>query len=107
MKRMINTEEYFSFTDLYSYDRILTRILGPNIRPKSRRDSIQKLLGWLACARRPLRWPEIQCAAALDLDNGTISHDREFREDCKNLCASLVNLSDDGTVSLVHSTAKE
>ncbi|KAG8533005.1 uncharacterized protein KY384_001787 [Bacidia gigantensis] len=39
-----------------AYDRIMERLLSPKIRPQKRCDSIRKLLGWLACAKRPMKW---------------------------------------------------
>ena len=53
-----------------------------------------------------MRWYEIQGAIALDLDEGIIEPKKKFLEDCKDLCASLVEISSDHTVNLVHGTTK-
>ena len=89
----------------FRYDRILDRLVAPTV-PKTRRDNIRKLLGWLACARRPLKWHEIQGAITVNLNEGVISAKQQFHEDCKDLCLSLVEITSDQTVTLVHSTTK-
>lgn len=89
-----------------SYGRILERLLGLEARPKSRSMSIRNLLGWLACAKRPLKWYEIQGIVTIDLEEGVLIVKNRFLEDCKDLCASLVELASDGTVTLVHATTK-
>ncbi|KAF2642210.1 hypothetical protein P280DRAFT_449775 [Massarina eburnea CBS 473.64] len=89
-----------------AYDRIIGRIIGPGVVPRSRSDNAKMLLGWLTCAKRTLRWCEIQGAVSIDLEDGTMSSDLQFQEDCKDLCASLVERSSDGSVALVHSTTK-
>lgn len=61
----------------------------------------------LTCARRTLKWREIQGAVSLDLDEGVFSPDLKFQDDCKDLCASLVERNSDDSVTLVHSTAKK
>ncbi|KAK5215941.1 hypothetical protein LTR47_009475 [Exophiala xenobiotica] len=88
-----------------AYDRIIDRLIGPTA-PPSRRTSILKLLGWLASARRPLKWFEVQCAVSVDLENGVLSVKHQFQEDCKDLCASLVEIDSTQTVTLVHSTTR-
>ncbi|KAH8722373.1 hypothetical protein GQ44DRAFT_687152 [Phaeosphaeriaceae sp. PMI808] len=91
---------------VYSYGRVIDRIIGPDVQPKSRSENAKKLLGWLVCAKRALYWREIQGAVSIDLEEGTICPDLRFEDDCKDLCASLVDRASDGTVVLVHSTAK-
>jgi hypothetical protein len=90
-----------------SYGRIIDRIIGPAVLPRSRSDNAKRLLGWLTCARRTLKWREIQSAVSLDLDEGIFSPDLRFQDDCKDLCASLVERSTDDSVTLVHSTARK
>jgi hypothetical protein len=65
------------------------------------------LLQWLVCARRTVAWREIQAAKAIDIE--TQSVDLERRRICtspKDLCGSLVDVRDDGTVEFIHATAK-
>ncbi len=73
-----------------------------------RRDNhVFRLLGWLASARRPLKWHEIQGAVSIDLDKEDIDWNRrKLREDSKELCGALVEIKADGTVELVHHTAR-
>jgi hypothetical protein len=66
-----------------------------------------RLLTWMVCAKRPMKWREIQCAISIDLDDQIVDWDRKrFAVDSKELCGSLVELHADGTVNLVHHTAK-
>ncbi|KAK5056111.1 hypothetical protein LTR84_012664 [Exophiala bonariae] len=88
-----------------AYDRILGRLVATTV-PQTRRNNIRKLLGWLACARRPLKWHEIQGANSVDLDHSVICPKQQFTEDCKELCLSLVEIAPDQTVTLVHSTTR-
>jgi hypothetical protein len=65
------------------------------------------LLGWLVCAKRPLKWHEIQGAKCINLDKQSIQWEfRQFRVAPKDLCGSLVEVRADQTVELVHLTAK-
>ncbi|KFA52172.1 hypothetical protein S40293_00599 [Stachybotrys chartarum IBT 40293] len=86
------------------YERILDRIL------ESQGDHtvghVREVLGWMVCARRPLRWREIQAAICIDLDNERIDYLRETSDSPKGLFASLVEVQVDGTVQLVHETAR-
>ncbi|KAF2680111.1 hypothetical protein K458DRAFT_393383 [Lentithecium fluviatile CBS 122367] len=86
------------------YGRITRRLLGASDTLNS--DAL-KLLSWLVCAKRPLRWNEIQCAVSVDLDEQTVEwQDRRFRVNHKDLCGSLVDIHSDYSVNLVHRTAK-
>lgn len=54
-----------------------------------------------------MKWREIQCAIALNLDEQDVDWERKrFAVDHKELCGSLVELHKDGTINLVHHTAK-
>lgn len=92
--------------NISSYGSIIERLLGPTIRPQTRVSSVWKLLGWLTCAKRRLKWYEIQGAVAVDLNQGMISAKHRFREDCKDLCASLMEIGSEQSVTLVHATTK-
>ncbi|KAK7750570.1 hypothetical protein SLS62_007546 [Diatrype stigma] len=87
------------------YERILDRV------NESKTDNVLKylnqILGWIVCARRPLRWREIQGAVSIDLENEHIDYKKEISESPKGLFASLVEVKEDGTVELVHGTARE
>ena len=65
------------------------------------------LLGWLVCAKRPLKWHEIQAAKSIDLDSETVDLERKrFLTDSKHLCGSFVEDRPDDTIELVHLSAK-
>jgi hypothetical protein len=67
----------------------------------------QKLLGWMVCARRPLKWHEIQGAVSIDPVEQTIDFDgRKLRIHIRDLCGSLIQVLPGDRVELVHSTAK-
>lgn len=66
-----------------------------------------KLLTWMVCAKRPMKWCEVQCAVSVDMDNQTVDWDRRhFSVDSKDLGGSLVEIYSDGTITLVHHSAK-
>ncbi|KAK9774284.1 putative C2H2-type domain-containing protein [Seiridium cardinale] len=92
-----------------AYGRIVSRIL--DTQTAARRDDSLKLLEWLVCAKRPMKWYEIQGALCIDLQNDSGREidfqARRFRETPKDLCASLVEFRKDRTVEFVHPTAKE
>lgn len=58
-------------------------------------------------AKRRMKWREIQGAVSIDLQEMTIDVDRRFVDSSKDLAGSLVELLPDGSVDLVHSTAKQ
>jgi hypothetical protein len=88
------------------YQRILDRILDCNTT--ERQKNATRLLGWLACATRPLKWYEIQGAVSIDLENQSVNfEERKYRESSKDICASLVEIRSDDSIELVHSTARE
>lgn len=86
-----------------SYGRILSRILDVD-RPASQ--GALRLLAWLVCAFRPLKWHEIQCAVSIDPAAGKIDLDQRFVVGPKDICGSLVEQHSDGSLQLVHTTAR-
>jgi hypothetical protein len=77
-----------------------------NLRPKEWKIA-QKLLGWLVCAKRPLRWHEIQVAYTLNPEDLTIElDDRKLRIHIRDMCGSLVQAFPGDRLELVHTTAK-
>jgi hypothetical protein len=65
------------------------------------------VLRWLSVAKRPFKLHEIQALKSMDLDNGNVDFARQFKVDLKDLCGSLIEVSQDMTVDFVHKTAKE
>ncbi|KAK8053544.1 hypothetical protein PG996_012845 [Apiospora saccharicola] len=88
-----------------AYSRITHRILD-NVS-SSARDTSLFILRWLVSAIRPIKWREIQAARAINIDQQSVELEyRKIRKDIKDLCGPLVDMREDGTVELVHSTAK-
>jgi hypothetical protein len=74
---------------------------------RAEREEASMLLGWLVCAKRSLRIHEVQMMKSIDLDRRAVEFERRhFRVYLKDLCESLVDVSEDGTVELVHMTAR-
>lgn len=70
-------------------------------------EDILMLLGWLVSAKRSLKWHEIQGLKSINLDERSIAFERKsFVVSPKDLCDSLVEIRSDGTIELVHLTAK-
>lgn len=67
---------------------------------------VQQVLGWIICAKRPLRWREIQGAVCIDIENQCLNFDNQIPDSPEGLFASLVEVHTDGTVQLVHETAR-
>lgn len=88
-----------------SYERIIKRVLydaGPAERIAARR-----LLGWLLKSVRPLKWHEIQGAAAYNPSNHSFDlQGGKLRKGAKRLCGSLVKVYEDDEIRLVHLSAK-
>ncbi|KAK0701292.1 hypothetical protein B0H67DRAFT_558761 [Lasiosphaeris hirsuta] len=88
-----------------AYARIVVRIFDH--ASISHQRGCKTLLTWLTCAKRPMKWREIQGAKSVDLEAQCVDFDKlRFRVDSKDLCGSLVEMRSDGTVELVHLTAK-
>lgn len=71
--------------------------------------NIRSILGLIVCARRPLRWQEIQSVISLEIEEGiaVLDHDKRMIESPKGLFAALVEVKGNSTVELVHGTAKK
>jgi len=86
-----------------SYSRIMQRL---NTGTATHVQTL-KLLRWMVCAKRPMYWREIQCAVSVNIDDQVVDWDRrKFTVDSKELGGSLVETSADGTIILVHHTAR-
>jgi hypothetical protein len=70
------------------------------------REEALMLFGLLVCAKRPLKWREIQALKSINLDEQLVDERQRFVVAPKDLCESLVELRSDGTLELVHLTAK-
>jgi hypothetical protein len=90
---------------LNSYARIVDRVRHtPNAAEHS---LAEKVLGWMTCSRRPLKWHEIQAAISTDISDQSVDFaERKSRVHVREICGSLINLISDDRIELVHSTAK-
>jgi len=89
-----------------AYQRILDRIKHTSSIPEWR--IAQKLLGWMVCATRPLKWYEIQAAVSTDVEAQVIDFDdKMLRIHIRDLCGSLVQVAAGDRVALVHHTARQ
>ncbi|KAI0192374.1 hypothetical protein EV127DRAFT_426763 [Xylaria flabelliformis] len=88
-----------------AYSRIMHRMVEEV--PETAKEDTFRLLGWLVCAKRPLKWREIQAMNSINLDEQCVmlEHQR-FIKSPKDLCASLVEIRPDDTLEFVHLTAK-
>ncbi|KAF4457118.1 hypothetical protein F53441_906 [Fusarium austroafricanum] len=97
-----------------AYERTIQRILR-DADPSSR-ESAKRILGWVVCSARPLRWREIQSRFCIDAEKG-ICDPNDIRVDsCKKLCSSLVDTVDcelfpgvesERTITMIHETASQ
>ncbi|KAF5577104.1 zinc finger domain-containing protein [Fusarium pseudoanthophilum] len=88
-----------------AYERIMDRIIDK--APQQMKIGALQLLGWLVCAKRPLKWHEIQSLKSINLDQQLVDFARhKFSVSGKDLCGSLVEQREDGTLELIHVSAK-
>ncbi|ETS77389.1 hypothetical protein PFICI_11263 [Pestalotiopsis fici W106-1] len=88
-----------------AYRRIMVRINEQAV-PEAREDSL-RLLRWLVCAKRPLKWHEIQVMNSVNRDERRIAFERQsFIKHPKDLLASLVEKRSDGSLDFCHLSVK-
>jgi hypothetical protein len=88
------------------YARIVNRIYN-NPNPAQRR-TVQKLIGWITFAKRPLKWQEIQGATSIDVEQGLVNFEgRQLPDHIRDICGSLVEIIPGNRVQLVHATARQ
>ncbi|RKK98844.1 hypothetical protein BFJ71_g6569 [Fusarium oxysporum] len=65
------------------------------------------LFGWLICAKRPLKWYEMQAILCFDPDKLRIDFENDMlRQDMERYLGSIVHVLDGGHIRLIHSTAR-
>ncbi|KAI1114303.1 hypothetical protein F5Y14DRAFT_189934 [Nemania sp. NC0429] len=103
-----------------AYTRVTFRVLDCPTRPEKQREAAAKILRWLTCAVRPLRWNEIQCLFCINPELGVCNPRKRRVDGCKSLCGSFVDVDDMNSshsiifnsvpsnpfVNLVHETAR-
>ncbi|KAK4206160.1 hypothetical protein QBC37DRAFT_143406 [Rhypophila decipiens] len=75
--------------------------------PKDQQDDSRQLFSWIVCAKRALKWHEIQGARSINLETESIDAHRQFQVSVKDLCGSLVEVRPDMTVELCHVSVRE
>ena len=82
---------------------------------KNKKEVASKIIGWVTCAKRPLKWREIEATFSIDYTNNASAYERgKLWEGCKWFCGSLVDLQwgetdpiTEAIITLVHETARE
>ncbi|KAM6519204.1 hypothetical protein FALCPG4_012851 [Fusarium falciforme] len=65
------------------------------------------LLGWLVCAKRPLKWHEMQAILSFDAQEATVDFDNlMLKDDVRRYLGSIVHVLDGDHVRLIHTTAR-
>ncbi|KAK0732942.1 hypothetical protein B0T26DRAFT_682391 [Lasiosphaeria miniovina] len=89
-----------------AYARIVDRLLSStDVRPSE----CLSILGWLACAKRPLKWYELRGAVSIDIEGQTIRQENQMLLGARlwELCGPLATIRQDQTLEFIHPTAKE
>jgi hypothetical protein len=94
------------------YERVAVHLLDHPARSRTLKESAAKILSWIACAIRPLKWNEIQSLFCIDALDGTCQPKNRRVDDCKSICGSFVdvnhlnkNVDNSVVVRFVHDTA--
>ncbi|KAK2606449.1 hypothetical protein QQS21_003142 [Conoideocrella luteorostrata] len=70
-------------------------------------DMAKFLLSWLVCAKRPLKWHEMQAALSFDPNRQTVDFDNKMlRQNATKYLGSLVHVIDGDYIRIIHSTAR-
>ncbi|KAI1808973.1 WD40 repeat-like protein [Daldinia bambusicola] len=97
-----------------AYERVAVRVF--NDSSPSEREDAKRILGWITCAGRLLRWREIQSSFCISPKKGIAEYEEgKLRVTCKELCRSLIDVHSEGgkkddpddIVKIVHETARE
>ncbi|KAK7974412.1 hypothetical protein PG989_016260 [Apiospora arundinis] len=100
-----------------AYERIAFRLFENPKRSQAQREAATRIVKWLTCAVRPLRWREIQSFFCINPHQGICNPRNRRVDDCKFICGSFVEINQltsnmvylddaDPVVSLVHDTAR-
>ncbi|CAN9201287.1 unnamed protein product [Alternaria alternata] len=88
-----------------AYSQIMRTIMDKPL--VAQRDEALQLLSWLVCAKRVLKMHEVQTMRSVDFEKRAVEFEqRQLRVHPKDLCESLVDVREDGSIELVHRTAK-
>ena len=70
------------------------------------REVAQKILSWMVCSRRPLRWRELQAAISIDPLDQIIDLNKRSATHVRDICGSLIEVLPGDRVDFVHATAR-
>jgi hypothetical protein len=95
----------------HRYGRVISSVLE-NVPPK-RKQVASKIIGWVTCAKRPLKWREIEASFSIDTNKTSVYEYGRLLGGCKWFCGSLVDLQlgetehvAEAIITLVHETAR-
>ncbi|KAH7255325.1 uncharacterized protein BKA55DRAFT_688340 [Fusarium redolens] len=92
------------------YERLLDSVKNSLVAQPggtARWERSKLLFGWLICAKRPLRWHEMQAILCFDLDKPKIDFENNMlRQDMEKYLGAIVHVLDGGHIRLIHSTAR-
>ncbi|KIW84080.1 hypothetical protein Z517_03326 [Fonsecaea pedrosoi CBS 271.37] len=104
LQEQIHPENFPSELDA-AYERILRRVSKDSDREKV--SLAKKVLGWMMCAKRPLKWHEIQGALSTDTTSRTVDFaQRRSHVHIREICGSLISELSGDRLELVHVSAK-
>ncbi|RGP70131.1 early growth response 1-b [Fusarium sporotrichioides] len=67
----------------------------------------KSLLGWLVCAKRPLRWHEMQAILCFDERELKVDFENKMmRKDVEKYLGSIIHVLDGDNIRLIHSSAR-
>jgi hypothetical protein len=73
---------------------------------ENEREIARKILSWMVCSRRPLRWRELQAAISIDPIRQIVDSVRRLAIHVRDICGSLVEILPGDRVEFVHATAR-
>lgn len=74
---------------------------------KTKWERSKSLFGWLVCAKRPLRWHEMQGILSFDQDLLKVDfEDTMLRQDIERYLGSIVHILDGEHIRFIHSSAR-
>ena len=87
------------------YERIVNRVYDNPIT--SEREDAAYIISWVVCARRPMKWNEIQAVYSTNLALESVDFSDRLMVSSKDICGSLVDIRPGNIIELVHETAKQ
>ncbi|KAF8245041.1 hypothetical protein K440DRAFT_663078 [Wilcoxina mikolae CBS 423.85] len=93
-----------------AYGRILERIHPDSPKKKlsdSEKSKACKILVWVICSFKPLKSDHIKKLLAIEVGNNHLDGRRKLIKRLEELCGPLLDLDKDGSVYIVHYSAKE